>query len=160
MRQLLYLTYAANVAPEKTGLAHEIKTELKQPLAPGFRVLADLTRLEHMDHGCAAEIGRVMELVDQAGVDLIVRVVPDASKDIGFNILTIFHYRHAPKVITCENLPEAVKTFSVASDSRTVTYFSTGSCTDLRNDIKVAGTFWLDNFLRQYAIKSSLLVSP
>jgi hypothetical protein len=54
-----------------------------------------------------------MDLFDQRGVNLIVRVIPDASKDIGLNILTAFHYSHQPRVITCQSLAEALHQLSV-----------------------------------------------
>jgi hypothetical protein len=62
-----------------------------------------------MDLDCAPEIGRTMELIDQKGVSMVVRVLPDSSKDIGMNILTRFHYRSQPHVVTCCNLAEAFK---------------------------------------------------
>ena len=35
--------------------------------------------------------------------------IPDPSKGIGMNILTIFHYPDQLRVVTCQNLAEAVK---------------------------------------------------
>jgi hypothetical protein len=40
---------------------------------------------------------------------LVVRVIPDETKDIGFNILTVFHYPHRPQIVTCQTLPEAAR---------------------------------------------------
>ena len=62
-----------------------------------------------MDRDCLPEIGRVMELCDDKGVELIVRVVPDQTKDIGLNILSLFHYTRRPRTVVCENLAEALK---------------------------------------------------
>jgi hypothetical protein len=56
---------------------------------------------------CQAEIGLQMEAFDRAGVSLVVRVIPDETKDIGLNILTIFHYQNQPQVATCRSLTEA-----------------------------------------------------
>jgi hypothetical protein len=50
-----------------------------------------------------------MDLIDQRGVGLIVRVIPDPSKDIGLSILTIFHYPRQPRIITCNTLAEAIQ---------------------------------------------------
>lgn len=47
-----------------------------------------------------------MELLDRSGVGTLVRVIPDPCKDIGMNILTLFHYPHRPRVMTCENMNE------------------------------------------------------
>jgi hypothetical protein len=40
-------------------------------------------------------------------VDLVVRVIPEPGRDIGMNILTVFHYPHRPRVVTCQNLTAA-----------------------------------------------------
>ena len=58
---------------------------------------------------CAPELGRMMELIGQAGVGLVVRVIPDPGKDIGLNILTVFHYPHHLRVVTCQNMAEAAR---------------------------------------------------
>ena len=78
-----------------------------------FRLLADLSQVEFMDPDCATELGRAMDLIAQHGVGLIVRVIPDPAKDIGLNILAIFHYPHHPRTITCQNLAEALRQLSL-----------------------------------------------
>src|SRR5579862_5424919 len=96
-QRLLCLSYVQRVLPAEL---ETIRPELQAMLAdlpPDFRLLGDLTLLEYMDPGCMAEIGRTMEMVDQHGVGLIVRVIPDPARDIGLNILTIFHYMHQPR---------------------------------------------------------------
>jgi len=40
-------------------------------------------------------------------------VIPDRSKDIGLDILALFHYRNHPQMDTCKNLAEAVKKLSL-----------------------------------------------
>jgi hypothetical protein len=108
-QKLLLLSYVQRVVPaELETLRPEIENALAE-LPPDFRLLADFTALESMDPDCATEIGRVMEIIAKHGVGLILRVVPDSSKDIGLNILTIFHYRHQPRVINCRNLAEALQ---------------------------------------------------
>ncbi len=108
-QRLLCLSYVGQVTPaELTDARAEIKA-LMTELATGFRLLADFSDLEIMDPECAVEIGRTMELLDQHEVGLIVRVIPDPRKDIGMNILTIFHYPHHPRIITCEKLAQALK---------------------------------------------------
>jgi hypothetical protein len=78
-----------------------------------IRVLADLSRLESMDVACMEELGKSMQLCDQRGVELIVRLIPDPAKDIGLNILAAFHYRNQPRVVTCETMEEAAKLLSL-----------------------------------------------
>ena len=108
-QRLLCMNYIERVQPEELQRA---RTEVQAQLAalqPGFRLLVDLSQVDSMDPECMTEIGRTMELFDQAGVGLIVRVITDPGKDIGMNILTVFHYPHHPRIITCENLAQAVR---------------------------------------------------
>jgi len=88
-------------------------TTLLADLPSGFHLLVDLGRLESMDTDCVVEIGKVMELFDKKGVGLIVRVIPDPAKDIGLNILSLFHYRREIQIVTCETLTEAKQALAV-----------------------------------------------
>ncbi|HEX7617706.1 MAG TPA: hypothetical protein VF480_03195 [Verrucomicrobiae bacterium] len=106
-RRLLCLSYIQRVRSEELKRGREDVQTLLADLPPGFRMLVDLSQLETMDLDCIKEIGRTMELFDRSGVGTIVRVIPDPDKDIGFNILTIFHYPHRPQIITCETMTEA-----------------------------------------------------
>jgi hypothetical protein len=112
-QRLLLLNYLGHVRPDelRSGQA-DIKT-LVAGLPAGFRLLVDLSGLEVMDPDCETELGRMMELIDQSGVGLVVRVIPEPDKDIGFNILTIFHYPHRPRIVTCETMAEAVRRLSL-----------------------------------------------
>ena len=108
-KQLLYVSYIGRVRPEEFPQGREdLEGQLKE-LPAGFRLLADFSQLESMKLDCEPELGRTMELIGKAGVELVVRVIPDPRKDIGMNILTVFHYPHRPRVVTCENLIEAAK---------------------------------------------------
>ena len=80
---------------------------------PDFRLLVDLGRLESMDLACVPELGRAMEMVDAHGVGLVVRVIPDPGKDIGFNILTIFHYTKRPQIVAHQDILDAGKSLSL-----------------------------------------------
>ena len=112
-KRLLCLIYAGRVSPaELENTRDEIKAVIAD-LPPDIRVLVDMSQLEFMDPACMTEIGRTMDLLDQHGVGLIIRVIPDSSKDIGLNILTIFHYAHHPRIINCQNLAKALKQLSL-----------------------------------------------
>jgi anti-anti-sigma regulatory factor len=106
-KQLLYISYVGRVRPEEFQRGWEDMTTQLGELSPGFHLLADFSQLESMGLACAPELGRMMELIGQAGVGLVVRVIPDPSKDIGMNILTVFHYPHRPRMVTCQNLADA-----------------------------------------------------
>src|SRR5258707_574200 len=100
-KQLLHLSFIGRVEPEELQRGLEDLRALLAELSPGFNVLGDFGRLESMNLTCVPEIGRAMEMIDQKGVGLVVRVIPDPSKDIGLNILMAFHYTHRPHVVTC-----------------------------------------------------------
>jgi len=108
-QRLLSFIYAGRVGPEELQAVWEETKALVAELPPGVRVLADLSHLDFMDPQCMAEIGRTMDLLHKHGVSLIVRAIPDESKDIGLNILTIFHYPNHPRIITCDSLPKALR---------------------------------------------------
>lgn len=112
-RQLLHISYIGHVrVGDLTRNLEELKSLLTE-LPPGFRLLADYSALTSMDTGCAEEVGQFMDLLDQAGVNSVVRIIADPTKDIGMNILTLFHYRNRPRVITCPDLASAVAEISL-----------------------------------------------
>jgi hypothetical protein len=112
-KQLLYLCYIEQVGVEELAQSREELVALLADLTPGFRLLTDLSRLDFISVGCAAEIGKIMELCDQKGVAFVVRVIPDQTKDIGLSIISLFHYHHGPRSVTCENMVEAAKMLSL-----------------------------------------------
>ena len=78
-------------------------------LAPQFNLLVDLTMLERMDLECVPLIEETMHVFRDRGVELIVRVIPDRSKDIGLGILSLFHYRRGQKILTVDTREEATR---------------------------------------------------
>jgi anti-anti-sigma regulatory factor len=108
-KQLLHISYSGEVRLKDLQSGREdLATQLGE-LVPDFHLLVDFSRLESMGLDCTPELGRMMELIGQAGVGLVVRIIPDPSKDIGLNILTVFHYPHHLRVVTCQNMVEAAK---------------------------------------------------
>jgi hypothetical protein len=112
-KRLLHVSYVGHVGPEEINAGLDDLKMLLADLPPDFRVLVDLERLESMDLACVPELGRAMEMIDRHGVGLVVRVIPDPGKDIGMNILTIFHYARPPKTVTCRNILEAARALSL-----------------------------------------------
>ncbi len=108
-KQLLYVRYIGHVRLDEFQSAREDLTTQLTELSTGFHLLADFSQLESMGLDCAPELGRMMDLIGQAGVGLVVRVISDPTKDIGMNILTVFHYPHRPRVVTCQNPTEAAR---------------------------------------------------
>ena len=112
-KRLLHLSYIQHIKPEELKRGLEDMKALLADLPSGFHLLADFGRLESMDHACTTELGRIMELLDRSGVGMVVRVISDSNKDIGLNILSLFHYNHHPQTVTCKNMAEAAKKLSL-----------------------------------------------
>jgi hypothetical protein len=106
---LLQIRYNGHVTASemKTCLA-AVKTELPK-MRPGFTVLTDLSGLDSMDLDCVYDLTKAMDAFKAKGVGTAVRIIPDPSKDIGFNILAIVHYRRGVNVITCQNAEQAAR---------------------------------------------------
>lgn len=68
----------------------------------GFKVLTDLSRLESADPKILDAIKRSMDYFNEHGVTQVLRVIPHLDQDIGFNILSFFHYS---KNVVCLTLP-------------------------------------------------------
>ena len=71
--------------------------------------MTDLSDLDAMELDCVDSLTRMMENLKSRGVGIVVRVIPDPAKDIGFNILSLTHYRRGVSVVTCETLDEATR---------------------------------------------------
>ena len=111
-RRFLLTNYVGTVTVAELEQAWpELKT-LVEEFPAGFQVLADMSQLESMEVACMEMIGKTMELMEQHGVELVVRVIPDPAKDIGLNIIGIFHYKNVPRIVTCATMTEAVAVFS------------------------------------------------
>jgi hypothetical protein len=108
-KNLLKITYAQHVGAEDTKRVEEKIPPLLTELRPGFRLLTDLSGLVSMDLACVPYIKRMMDLCNKKGVEVVVRVIPDPRKDIGLNILSLFHYRRRVRIMTCATLEEATK---------------------------------------------------
>jgi hypothetical protein len=106
-RRMLVIRYDGVVRAEETekGL-EQIRSGLAK-LQSGFRLLADLTDLQSMDVGCAPFIEKAMDLCNEKGASLVVRVIPDPHRDIGLQIMSIFHYGGDVQILTCETLAQA-----------------------------------------------------
>jgi hypothetical protein len=103
-------------------IAHEVREEevlqcvddLKKSigrLKSGFQILTDITYLKKADSTgpIIKYVDRIMDLCNEHGASQVVRVIPDASRDIGFNIMSLFHYGKEVKILTCETMKEAIQ---------------------------------------------------
>ena len=106
-QNLLVIRYSGHVGPDETekGL-DQVRSGLAQ-LKSGFRLLANLFELESMDVACAPFIEKAMDLCNEKGASLVVRVIPDPHRDIGLQIMSYFHYSGDVQIVTCQTLAEA-----------------------------------------------------
>ncbi len=108
-KQLLEIAFAGEVNGVAAKQCVDQVERLLAELEPGFTLLNDLSELGRMDVSCTPHLARSMELCKKAGVARVVRVIPDPQKDIGLNILSVFHYPRRLKIITCTTRAEALK---------------------------------------------------
>ena len=108
-KNLLTMAFSGHVTPEETRQWREELARLASELQAGFKLLNDLSNLDLMDRGCIPDIEFGMELLDKFGIAKVVRVFKDPRKDIGLNIISLFHYHHRIPIVTCETMEEALR---------------------------------------------------
>jgi anti-anti-sigma regulatory factor len=106
-KTLLVIRYSGHVGPDETEKGLEQVRSGLAKLQSGFRLLADLTDLELMDVACASYIEKAMDLCNEKGASMVVRVIPDPHRDIGLQIMSYFHYSGDTQILTCQTLAEA-----------------------------------------------------
>src|SRR5487761_2199748 len=105
-RRLLYLSYIQKVTAAELERGYQDVTALLAEFPDGFLMLADLGRLESMDIACEEILGKTMEMMERHGLKRVVRVIPDPTKDIGLNIIGMFHYSKKIRIVTCRTMVE------------------------------------------------------
>lgn len=108
-KRLLHFSYIGHMDAASLEREHDNVVALLAELPAGFKMLVDLGHMESMGTDCLEELGKIMELLDRHGLEQVVRVIPDPTKDIGFNILARFHYHNNPRMNNCETMAEAVR---------------------------------------------------
>jgi anti-anti-sigma regulatory factor len=111
-KRLLMISAAQTVTAEEAKMAARRIREVLQDVAPGFHVLADFRWLESMDSAAARHIAEMMDALAEKGVASVTRVMPDPRKDIGFNILSQFHYGPEIKITTFDTLADALQSIA------------------------------------------------
>ena len=106
-RNLITVRYRGHITAEDMKAYSERVRGMLPLLRPGYTFLTDLSALESMELDCAIELTRVMDACRTRGIGTVVRIIPDSSKDIGFNILSIIHLRRGVRVVTCQTAEEA-----------------------------------------------------
>ncbi len=105
----LSIHYSGHVDAAQVDACLERVRQLLDGVQPGLRVLTDLTGLELMDASCAAGVGMIMDLLVEKQVASVFRVIPHPQKDIGLSLMSHFHYGREVRIVTYENLAEALQ---------------------------------------------------
>jgi anti-anti-sigma regulatory factor len=108
-RNLIQIRYRGRVAAAEMKACADKVAALLPQMRPGFMILTDLSGLDSMELSCVAALTKMMDACKAKGVGTVVRIVPDPAKDIGFNILSVIHYRRGVKIVTCETAAEAAR---------------------------------------------------
>jgi hypothetical protein len=107
-QRLLKITVTGHSTPEEARSCLENLQSLLTDFQPGLRLFADLSGVLSMPTTAAPYIGQFMELCAEKGVELVVRLLPtEPSKDIGFAIMSHFHYPPGIRIVTCATREEA-----------------------------------------------------
>ncbi len=107
---LLKLSYRGHIVPEESKRGAERLQSVLGELQRGFRLLADFRDMEGVDQACVPDLDRMMDLCNENGVALVVRVMPDPHKDnVGLNIMSFFHYQPRVRIVTCQTMPEGLR---------------------------------------------------
>ena len=117
-RNLLHIKYLDHFdAKQGPAFCTCVQEEVRQ-LRKGFRVISDLSELNDMDVGAAPFVEQAMDICNNHGVTAIYRVIPDPTKDIGFNIMSSFHYSEEVKILNFKSLEEANHHLIWSSDAK------------------------------------------
>jgi predicted site-specific integrase-resolvase len=114
-KRLMVISYAQHVSSDEAKEAARQVRQMLESFEPGFRVLADLRWLVSMEAAAAPHIADIMTAIAGKKVATVVRVVPDPRKDIGLNILSLFHYGDNVKIVMCETLADALASLAAES---------------------------------------------
>lgn len=107
-RRLLKITFASDIAPGDVRACLDRLESFLPEMQQGFRLLTDLSGITSMSISTAPCIGQIMELCTQKGLESVVRVLPaEPRNDIGFAIMSQFHYGADVRIVVCDGLEEA-----------------------------------------------------
>jgi hypothetical protein len=108
-KRLMTMSFAQHVGSEEMKSCLEKVRSMLVDIKPGFRLLTDLSSLESMGASCATDLGEMMNLCNGKGISAAIRVVPDPRKDIGFTLMSQFHYGKHVEVTSYETLADAIQ---------------------------------------------------
>jgi len=115
-KRLIVISAVGHVTEQEVKEVARQVREIVEDAAPGFRVLTDFRWLDSMQASASLHIAEIMDAIAAKKVGLIVRVIPDPSKDIGLSILSQFHYGPEIQTATFETLVDALRRLAEQSD--------------------------------------------
>jgi hypothetical protein len=108
-KRLLVISATGDVTTEEVRTTAEKVREILKDAEPGIRALTDLRWLTSMPSSAAPHIADIMKALVEKQLASVTRIVPDPQKDIGFNILSHFHYPPQIPIYTFDTLADAVE---------------------------------------------------
>ena len=117
-QRLLKITVVGHSTAEEARSCLENLQSLLTDVQPGLRLFADLSGVLSMPTAAAPYIGQYMELCAEKGVELVVRLLPaEPCKDIGFAIISHFHYPPEMRIVTCATMEEVASHLPQSTDN-------------------------------------------
>jgi len=108
---LIIISFEGVVDQDQTKSLHSSLKEMLPKLYAGFTIITDLSLLDKMHIDAHPALEEVMDLCNTHGVAKIIRIIPDSTKDIGFNLMSIFHYSKDVHIHSCQSFEEAKRYF-------------------------------------------------
>jgi hypothetical protein len=112
----LRVAFSERVTAAEAESANQRIKSMIATVPSGFRLLTDLSGLESMNLEAAPFVKDLMDLCGKRGVAKIVRVIPNPRADIGWNIMSLFHYSRRIPITACETLAEAMKVLEIGTN--------------------------------------------
>jgi ABC-type transporter Mla subunit MlaD len=116
-KRFLVISAIGHVSKDEVKAAAEKVRELVEDAPPGLHTLTDLRWLNTMEADAATYVAEIMKALQEKQLAFVTRIIPDASKDIGFNILSHFHYKPNVQIFTVQSLAEALRNIEELSSS-------------------------------------------
>ena len=92
VKNLLHISFEGETTvPEIEGICRKIEA-MASAFKPGLRLLNDLSRSAVPSLDLREGVANLMKLMNRLGVVEVIRVIPDPAQDIGYNIMSLFHY--------------------------------------------------------------------
>ena len=107
------MSYSHHVEADEMRRCLGTVRDLLEKMHPGFQLLTDLSSLDSMEPECAPYIAEIMNLCSAKKIETAVSVVPDPKKDIGYQLLSLFHYDPQVQPRVYDNLADAIKSLSL-----------------------------------------------